>query len=209
MSYHSDTGILIEVEPTALNDVMVDAPVVKCKLQDASGKIIKARFIANETFTYNYHEEMFVAIGDTVEIGWDYGNCTMNLIRLAENRTPLAHIPTAGSQAFDLASMLRSLAPQTDEDFDNAHKLVLIAESFGGVRHIPTSLAELQALTPEEKRSLDKDATWEDFPEFVTSNPAKYTPAIIDDVLVVEYSTDGGRQCASYLSDCLEDSFKA
>lgn len=210
MSYHSDTGILIEVEPTALEDMMANAPVVKCKLQIEGGRIVKARFIANYPFTYNYREQILVAIGDTVEIGWDYGNCTMNLLQLAtENRTPLAHIPTAGSQAFDLASILRSLAPHSDEEHENALKIVALADAFGGIRYIPQTLAELQALTPEEKRELDENASWEDFPAFVTSNPAKYTPHVIDGILTAKHQTDDGLPCAGYLSDLLEESFKS
>lgn len=62
--------------------------------------------------------DMYPAVGDVIELGWDYERFEGLIYKLAPNRQPIEDIPVEGSKAFDLRDIIDSLSPSAQEASD-------------------------------------------------------------------------------------------
>lgn len=106
MSMVKKQGKLIHVSDYAVHDVFADKDVLDVVLEK-DGQHISARLPVGIT-DWNGN---IPYIGDTIEIGWDYERCTLNIRELGQMREPIPVVPIKGERAVHWGDVLDSYYP--------------------------------------------------------------------------------------------------
>lgn len=113
-------GKLVEVADTATWDVFKNKATVKVVIEKEDGSRVSRNIAVGACFRshaepagHPIQYDVRPAIGDVIEIGWDYERFD-GLIReyAPEPRVLIGDIPVADKTAFDLHDILRSLDPK-------------------------------------------------------------------------------------------------